>query len=147
MIADNSIKKKCDNGKTSLGRFHYILAFLQNGNNENMHFQEYNYHDKNYILIKEICEFSASIINLFYSMIGIKRSYNVLNKSVIYYQCDRCGRLYDNILDTCECRRGFDTIIKREFYAKLRTNTGSGNYFYCPNWYNKIYSNIKCIDE
>jgi len=130
----------------SMDRFNNILDLLKY--KDKIYFRDghYNY-DKNYIVVKEIVEFSTNIVNLVYSMVGIKRSYNISNKYVSYYKCYNCGRLYSGIHQTCNCHHGFDTIIKREFYAKLRTNLGSGDYFYSPNWYNKIYSNIKCIDK
>jgi len=148
LIADNSIKKQSSNMQISIDRSNNIVNLLKYNNNDIITFENFHYkYMKEYDIAKEIVEFSVNIINLYYSMVGIKLSYSTSNKYIEYRKCWNCGREYININNTCECRRGFNIVTHREFYAELRSNLGSANYFYYPNWYNKIYTNIKCIDK
>jgi hypothetical protein len=87
-------------------------------------------------------EYNVILVNKFYSMIGIKRSYYISSIYCEYLGCDYCG---EDINDMCDCDyscwgRHNISIKNYDFYCNLKNYSGSGDYFYYPNWYNKIYS-------
>lgn len=122
----------------------YVITQLlqHNNNNEQLHLNiEWHNNVKEHNIVKEIVEFSVNIVNVFYAMIGIKSSYSTSYKYVNKMICHRCRSVLGN---NCGCCRGFDDVRYCYFYAT--PNSAPGDYFNNVNWYNKIYSKIKCTE-
>lgn len=107
----------------------------------------------------ELTQFNIKMINIFYSMIGIERSYSMSIENSDYYGCPDCGVDASAILDNselsvhiddldipdnnepnffrctclCHCHETYTMIDHRSFIITPQINSKLSNYFYFPS--------------
>lgn len=153
-------QKTCGTGSVCTTIIEQLLAH-KNNTSYKLQVNKYLKRSESPTFIKRMISHAVSTVNLFYSMIGVKRAYKLEWKRVYCGYC-RCAGVYlygdDHELDIenkCYCYENYDYDYDDfmdddmpdphehddayEFIIHPKTNYGPGKYFYCPNWYNKIY--------
>lgn len=151
-------QKTCSNGSVCTTIIEQLLAH-KNNTSYKLQVNKYLKRRESPIFIKRMISNAVSTVNLFYSMIGVKRAYKLEFKRIHCGYC-RCAGVYlygdDHELDIenkCYCYEDYDYDDfmdddmpdphehddAYEFTVSPKINCGPGKYFSCPNWYNKIY--------
>ena len=106
--------------------------------------------------IAQTIELCADIVNVFYAMTGNKRAYDILYDYHMHYVCNECWNENRIYICICNCAHGLISNCKRfhkecihNFYAipKIKENISDENCFENPDWYNKIYTRVKCTKK
>ena len=92
----------------------------------------------------ETIEISVNIVNVFYAMIGVNRVYKIPYDKTTHYDCSRCGRNMNKVINMCSHEYGSTEECNYTFYVIPTNNEKTENYFECPDVHNDIYSKIKC---
>lgn len=134
-------------------RDEFICQLLSHENNEpyRIYLDKYNtcldvkkYGTEEYDMFKKIICFNVKLVNIFYSMIGIKRAYSLSSENRCYFECVNCGANRDSeqhYNDSCHRKKSYSYKVQAyHFIVTPKTNPGPARYFECPNWYNKIYA-------
>lgn len=106
-----------------------------------------------------LTQFNIKMINIFYSMIGIKRVYCMSIENCDYYGCPDCGAYISDVPDNnelnihtdnstvpdnnephfftctclCHCHEEYTMIDRRSFIITPQITSNPGNYFYYPS--------------
>lgn len=92
-----------------------------------------------YEAMKIMVQFNVDVVNIFYAMTGVKRSYDLSSTYHEYNKCTSCGEELDHTFE-CMCKPQI-TVLATSYNFTVTPNisSGSGNYFNYPSWYNKMY--------
>ena len=143
LMACSAVGKNCLNSVSRM----LILYLLKFTGNKESAIQTIDLNYLNDDTIAEI-KYSVTVVNIFNSMIGVKRSYSLSTIDTEYTICDMCFE--DRMCYCDQCSKISHVCepvsrVRRSFIVTPRVHSGSGDYFYYPKWYDKMYSRLNNI--